>query len=200
MGSRRMALRGAVLVTVLSLAVAMSPGLASASHGGTGGSAKGTTTCFASGTLRASPPLTLGSGKATTLSLTATLHGCTGTQASKVFQATLSGKSTDASASCTAFENEFPPLSAKVSYKTLSGSLAPTKLAFSGGMLNKAGNPISIMYPVSGGKGAAQGSFASKKATMMLNLGEIYSQWVSSCQSSAGLSTMTVIGTSFVTV
>ena len=162
--------------------------------------AKGTTACFLSGSITASPPLTLGSGKATTLSFHATLHGCTGSGAKKVMQANLTGKSADSSASCVAFENAFPPMSGKVTYQTTSGSLAPTKLTFSGGKLNYAGTPTSITYPSPGGKGVAKGSFATSHATMTLNLSVPYAQWVSMCQSSSGLATMTLAPTSSATI
>jgi hypothetical protein len=176
----------------------ISPGVAGARLAAT--SAKGTTTCFVSGTITASPPLTLGNGKATTLPVHASVHGCTGSAASKVMQGTLTGKSTDTSASCVAFENAFPSLSGKVSYKTVSGSLAPTTLSFSGGKLNFNGTPISISYPTKGGNGVAQGSFATEHAALNLNLSVPYAQWVSTCQSSSGLATMTVISTSFATL
>jgi hypothetical protein len=187
----------AAALTMGVLAVALSPGLAGARVAAT--TAKGTTACFVSGTITASPPLTLGSGKATTLALHATMHGCTGSAASKVTQATLTGKSTDTSASCVAFENAFPSLTGKVTYKTVSGSLAPTTLSFSGGKLNYNGTPISITYPITGGKGVAKGSFASTHASMRLNLSVPYSQWVSTCQSASGLATMTVMSTSSAT-
>ena len=185
-------------LTIGLFAVVSSPGVAGARLAAT--TAKGTTTCFVSGTITASPPLILGSGKATTLTFHATMRGCTGKAASKVMQATMTGKSTDSSASCVAFENAFPSLSAKVSYKTVSGSLAPTTLSFSGGKLNSAGTPISITYPKAGGKGVAKGSFATSHATLRLNLSVPYSAWVSACQSSSGLATMTVISTSSATL
>ncbi len=87
-----------------------------------------------------------------------------------------------------------------MTYKTVSGSLAPTKLTFSGGKLNYMSNPLSITYPKSGGKGVAKGSFATKSATMMLNLSVPYTEWVSTCQSPTGLATMTVVGTSSATL
>jgi len=193
------AVRAAVAVTVVFVGLALSPALGGARLA-SATAAKGTTMCFVSGTLKASPALTLGSGKATTLTLSATLQGCTGSAASKIMHASLSGKSTDTSASCVGFENAFPALGAKVTYKTTSGSLAPTKLAFSAGTLNYHSMPLSISYPKSGGKGVAQGSFATKQATLMLNLSVPYTQWVSTCQSAAGLATMTVVSTSSVTL
>ena len=167
----------AAALTIGLLAGGLSPGVAGARLAAT--TAKGTTACFLSGTITASPPLTLGSGKATTLAFHASMHGCTGSAASKVMQATLTAKSTDTSASCVAFENAFPSLSGKVTYKTVSGSLAPTTLSFSGGKLNFAGTPISISYPKNGGKGVAEGSFATKHAGLLLNLSVPYAQWVS---------------------
>jgi hypothetical protein len=119
-----------VAVAAGFLGVVLSPDVAGARVPST---AKGTTMCFVSGTITASPALTLGSGKATTLTLSAGLQGCTGPNASKVTHATLTGKSKDISASCVGFENA---LTAKVSYTTTSGSLATTKLAFSPGTLN----------------------------------------------------------------
>jgi hypothetical protein len=191
------AILAAAAFTVGLLGLTLSPGVAGARLAST---AKGTTMCFVSGTITASPALTLGSGKATTLTFSASLQGCTGTNASKIMHATLTGKSVDTSASCVGFENAFPLLNAKVSYKTTSGSLAPTKLAFSAGKLNYTAIPLSISYPKSGGKGVATGSFATKHATMMLNLSVPYTQWVSTCQSSSGLATMTVVSTSSVTL
>ncbi len=184
-------------LALASLGVVVVPTLAAAHLATT--TAKGTTTCFASGTITANPPLTLGSGKATTLTLAGTVTNCTGKNAAKIVHATISGKSTDSSASCVAFENAFPPLSAKITYKTTSGSLTPTTLSFSGGSINTVGSPLTITYPKNGGKGTATGSFATKNALMRLNLSVPYSQWVASCQNSTGLATMTVVSTSSVT-
>src|SRR5215467_13013221 len=114
MSRRRIGTRvvSATLATLTVLVV--TPGVASAKHS-SASSAKGPITCFVTGTLTASPALTLGSGKATTLTLHATVHGCTGSSAAtKVTGGTLSGKSVDTSASCVAFENSFPPLTGKV--------------------------------------------------------------------------------------
>jgi hypothetical protein len=191
------AILAAVAVTAGFLGLVLSPDVAGARVAST---AKGTTMCFVSGNITASPALTLGSGKATTLTFSAGLQGCTGPNASKVMHANLTGKSTDISASCVGFENAFPALTAKVSYKTTSGSLATTKLAFSAGTLNYRAMPLSITYPKSGGKGVATGSFATKHATMMLNLSVPYTQWVATCQSSTGLATMTVVSTSSITL
>ena len=152
------------------------------------------------GDFHGQPRLTLGSGKATTLTLHAMLHGCTGSSAAaKVTGGTLSGKSVDTSASCVAFENSFPPLTGKVTYKTTSGSFAPTALAFNGGTLGIMTTPLAITYPKSGGSGTAKGSFATKSPKMVLDMPVPYSQWVASCQSSAGLSTMTITSDSTVT-
>ncbi|HSZ36956.1 MAG TPA: hypothetical protein VK773_07680 [Acidimicrobiales bacterium] len=185
-------------MTIGLLAGVFAPGVASARLAAT--TAKSTTMCFASGTITANPPLTLGSGKATTLTFHATMHGCTGSAASKVTQATFTGKSTDTSASCVAFENAFPPLSGKVTYKTTSGSLTPTKLSFSAGKLLSMATPTPISYPSPGEKGTAKGSFATSHATMNLNLSVPYAQWVSMCQSSSGLATMTLAPTSSATL
>jgi hypothetical protein len=188
----------AVALTMGVFASVLAPGVAGARLAAT--TAKGTTMCFASGTITASPPLTLGSGKATTLTFNATMHGCTGSAATKVIQGTFTGKSTDTSASCVAFENAFPPLSGKVTYKTTSGSLTATKLSFSAGKLNYVATPTPITYPSPGGKGTAKGSFATSHATMSLNLSVPYAQWVSMCQSSSGLATMTLAPTSSATL
>jgi hypothetical protein len=98
------------------------------------------------------------------------------------------------------FENALPALTAKVSYKTTSGSLATTKLALSAGTLNDRATPLSITYPKSGGKGVATGSFATTHATMMLNLSVPYTQWVATCQSSTGLAAVTLVSTSRITL
>lgn len=192
---------GVLLTSICALAVfgvVLTPTGAGARLAAT--TAKGTTMCFVSGTLTAKPPLTLSSGKATTLTLAGTVKGCTGKGASNIMQATISGKSTDTSASCVAFENAFPPLTAKVTYKTTSGSLAPTALTFAGGKLNSTSMPLNITYPQSGGRGAAKGSFATTSAKMQLNLSMPYTQWVASCQSSSGLASMTVSSTSSATL
>lgn len=197
----RKAIRFGVAVTSSTLAffgVVLAPAVANAGLAAT--TAKGTTMCFVSGTITAKPPLTLGSGKATTLTLSGTLTGCTGKSASKIMHATISGKSTDTSASCVAFENAFPPLTAKVTYKATSGSLTPTTLSFHGGKLNYTAMPLNITYPIAGGKGVAKGSFATTSAKMQLNLSVPYTQWVASCQSSTGLATMTVSETSSATL
>jgi hypothetical protein len=199
MGCGRNVVRTVFLVlTFGSLGLVLSPGVAAGSLASSS-TAKGTTMCFVSGTITAKPALTLGSGKATILTFSATMQGCTGKNASTIMRATLKGKSVATSASCVAFENAVPPLSATVSYKTVSGSLTPTKLTFSGGTLNSMSNPPSITYPKSGGKAVAKGSFATKSATVRLNLSMPYTQWVSTCQSPAGLSKMTVISTSSAT-
>lgn len=190
-------LAGATLVA--SLVLGATPSVASARHS-SASTPKGTITCFVTGTFTANPALTLGSGKATTLTLHAMLHGCTGSSAAaKVTGGTLSGKSVDTSASCVAFENSFPPLTGKVTYKTTSGSFAPTALAFNGGTLGIMTTPLAITYPKSGGSGTAKGSFATKSPKMVLDMPVPYSQWVASCQSSAGLSTMTITSDSTVT-
>jgi hypothetical protein len=189
----------AAALTIGLLGVGLAPDAAGARLA-SAKSAKGTTMCFVSGTITAKPALTLGSGKATVLTFSATLSNCTGSAAAKITHGTLTGKSVDTSASCVAFENAFPALAAKVSYKTSGGSLAPTVLSFSAGTLNFKANPLSISYPKSGGKGTAKGSFASKHATMMLNLSVPYTTWVSTCQGASGLATMNVISTSSVTL
>lgn len=192
---------GVALAGVCALAflgVVVTPAVAGARLAAT--TARGTTMCFVSGTVTAKPPLTLGSGKATTLTLAGTLQGCTGTNASKITHGAISGKSTDTSASCVGLENAFPPLAAKVTYKTTSGSLTPTALSFSGGKLNYTAMPLNITYPKSGGKGVAKGSFATTGAKMQLNLSVPYTQWVAACQSSSGLATMTVSSTSSATL
>lgn len=199
MRPRPNALFAALALTVGILGVALSPDAAGA-HLASAKVAKGTTMCFVSGTITAKPALTLGSGKATTLTFAGSLQGCTGSAASKVMHATLTGKSVDTSASCVGFENAFPPLAAKVSYKTTSGSLAPTVLSFAGGKLNYTATPLSITYPKSGGKGTAKGSFATNHATLRLNLSVPYTQWVASCQGASGLTTMTVVSTSSATL
>ena len=59
-------------------------------------SAKGSISCFVTGTLTARPALTMSSGKATTLTLHATFRGCTGSSAAtKVTGGTLTGKSVE---------------------------------------------------------------------------------------------------------
>jgi len=190
-------LAGAMLIASLVLGVTSSA--ASARHS-PGATAKGTISCFVTGTFTASPALTLGSGKATTLKLQATLRGCTGSAAAaKVTGGTLTGKSVDTSASCVAFENSFPPLTGKVTYKTTSGSFAPTALAFNGGTLGIMATPLGVTYPKSGGTGAAKGSFATKSTKLILDMPVPYSQWVAACQSSAGLSTMTITSESSLT-
>src|SRR5262249_5157923 len=127
---------------VAALVLVLTPSVAGAS------TAKGTITCFVSGTFTANPALTLNSGKPTTLTLRATLQGCTGSSsAAKVTGGTLSGKSVDSSASCVAFESAFPALAGKVTYKTTGGKLTPTALAFNGGTLGIAATPLGITYP-----------------------------------------------------
>src|SRR5271165_3463422 len=99
-------LAGATVIASLVLGV-VTPSVADA-RDSSSSSAKGTVMCFVTGTFTASPALTLGSGKATTLTLHATLRGCTGSSAAaKVSGGTLSGTSVDTSASCVAFENGF---------------------------------------------------------------------------------------------
>jgi len=112
---------------------------------------------------------------------------------------TVSGHSFDISASCVAFENAFPPLVGTVSYKTSSGSAGVTKLSFNGGTLNYMAMPLTITYPKKGGSGSAKGSFALKSPKMTLVLSQTYPQWVGSCQSAAGLSTMTLASGSSIT-
>lgn len=168
------AILAAATVTVGLLGLVLAPDVAGARLAST---AKGTTMCFVSGTITASPALTLGSGKATTLTFSARLQGCTGTNASNIMH-----------------------LSAKVSYKTISGSMAQTKLAFSAGTLNYTAMPLSISYPKHGGKGVATGSFATKHASLMLNLSVPYTEWVSTCQSPTGLASMTIVSTSSATL
>lgn len=100
-------LAGATLVA--SLVLGVTPNVAGARYS-SASSAKGMIMCFVTGTFTARPALTLGSGRATTLTLHATLRGCTGSSAAaKVIGGTLAGKSVDTSASCVAFENSFPP-------------------------------------------------------------------------------------------
>lgn len=190
-------LAGATLVTLLVLGV--TPSVAGARHS-SATTAKGTISCFVTGTFTATPGLSLGSGKATTLKLQATLRGCTGSSsASKVTGGTLSGKSVDTSASCVAFENGFPPLTATVTYKTTSGSFAPTALAFKGGTLGIMATPLAITYPKIGQTGTAKGSFATKSPKLILDMPVPYSQWVAACQGSAGLVTMTITSESSLT-
>jgi hypothetical protein len=180
-------LAGATLVVLLVLGV--TPSVAAARPP----SAKGSISCFVTGTLTASPALTMASGRATTLSLHANLRGCTGSPASaKVTGGTLTGKSVDPSASCVALENGFPPLTGKVTYKTTSGSIAPTTLAFTGGTLGTMSTPLGITYPGSDKRGTAQGSFATKSPKLILDMSIPYAQWVAACGSSAGLATMTI--------
>jgi hypothetical protein len=199
MGCRKNPVRAiTVVLAVGSLGLMLSPGVAGGSL--LSSTPKGTTMCFVSGTITAKPALTLGSGKATVLTFSATMQNCTGKNASNIMRATMTGKSVDTSASCVGFENAFPPLSAKVSYKAVSGSVTPTKLAFSGGKLNYTASPLSITYPKPGGKGVAKGSFATKAAMLQLNLSVPYTQWVSTCMSPTGLATMTVVGTSSATL
>jgi hypothetical protein len=184
-----------MLVGLLMLGV--TPSAAGAARVST---AKGTITCFVSGTFTATPALTLGSGKATTLTLQATLQGCTGSSAAgKVTGGTLSGKSVDTSASCVAFENSFPPLTGKITYKTTSGKYAPTALRFNGGTLGISATPLGVTYPKSGSSATAKGSFATKRPKLILNMPVTYQQWVAACQSSAGLATMTFTSDSSLT-
>jgi hypothetical protein len=176
MGFKSIASRlgGAMLIAVLVLGVTLSVAGAVPSSAST---AKGTITCFVSGTFSANPALTLGSGKATTLTLQATLQGCTGgSAAAKVTGGTLSGKSVDTSASCVAFENSCPPLAGKVTYKTTGGSFVPTALAFNGGTLGITATPLATTYPKSGGSGTAKGSFATKSPKLILDMPVPYSQ------------------------
>jgi len=112
----------------------------------------------------------------------------------------MSGHSVDTSASCVAFENAFPALAGKVTYKSSSGSIGQTTLAFSGGTLNYMASPLSITYPKKGGSGTAKGSFEGKSAKMTLDLSQTYPQWVNTCQSSTGLATMTLATGSSITV
>jgi hypothetical protein len=198
MSSRSVAVRltGAALVALLALG--LTPSVAGAVPR-SATVAKGTVTCFVSGTLTASPALTLSSGKATTLTLKATMQGCTGSAASKLMGGTLTGKSVDTSASCVGFENSLPPLTAKASYKTTSGSLAPTALVFDGGTLGYMATPLAITYPKTGGSGTAKGSFATKSPKLILDMPVPYTQWVAACQSPAGLATMTITSESSLT-
>ncbi len=107
MGCRRNAVRVVVAVLAVgSLGLVLTPGTAGGSLAST--TAKGTTMCFVTGTITAKPALTLGSGKATTLTFAATMQNCTGKNASNIMRSTLKGKSVDTSASCVAFENAFP--------------------------------------------------------------------------------------------
>ncbi|HMK64090.1 MAG TPA: hypothetical protein VK386_10755 [Acidimicrobiales bacterium] len=193
------AVRLAGITLVASLVLGVTPSVAGARHS-SASTAKGAITCSVTGTFTASPALTLGSGKATTLTLQATLSGCTGSSAAaKVTGGTLSGSSVDKSASCVAFENGFPPLTGKVAYKTTSGSFAPTALAFSGGTLGFMATPLAITYPKSGGTGTAKGSFATKSPKLIVDMPVPYSQWVAACQNSTGLATMTITSESTLT-
>jgi hypothetical protein len=198
MSAKSVAIRlgGATLVASLALGVTSSVAAVHSSAS----TPKGTITCFVTGTFTANPALTLGSGKATTLKLQATLQGCTGSSAAaKVSGGSLSGKSVDTSASCVAFENSFPPLTGKVTYKTTSGSFAPTALAFNGGTLGITATPLAITYPKNGGSGTAKGSFATKSPKLILDMPVTYSQWVAACQSPGGLTTMTITSESSLT-
>ena len=199
MSCKSIAVRLAGATLVASIVLGVTPSVAGARHSSIS-TAKGTITCFVTGTFTASPALTLGSGKATTLTLKATLRGCTGSSAAaKVTGGTLSGKSVDTSASCVAFENSFPPLTGKVTYTTTSGSFAPTALAFNGGTLGYMATPLAITYPKSGSTGTAKGSFATKSPKLILDMPVPYPQWVAACQSSAGLATMTITSESSLT-
>ncbi len=187
-----------VVGAVLVLAVA--PGVASARLSSST-KAKGPITCALTGTLTANPPLSLGSGKATVLTFTASLGACTGNaSASKITGGTVTGKSVDTSASCVGFENAFPSLAGKVVYKTSGKSLGKTTIAFSGGTLNYTATPLSVTYPKHGGKGVAKNAFAIKKAKMTLVLSVPYTAWVSTCQTPTGLATMTLAAGSSITV
>ena len=182
-----------------AVAVGVTPGVAGAVPS-SASTAKGTVTCFVTGTLTAAPALTLGSGQATTLKLQATLQGCTGSSAAaKVTGGTLTGKSVDTSASCVGFENAFPPLTGKATYKTASGHLAPTALRFNGGTLGITATPLAVTYPKTGGSGTAKGSFATKNPKLILNMPVTYQQWVAGCQSPSGLATMSITSDSSLT-
>ena len=126
---KSVAVRLAGATVVPSLVLGVTPSVAPWRYS-SASSAKGTVLAYHRDFHR-SPTLTLGSGKATTLTLYATLRGCTGSSAaSKVTGGALLGKSLDTSASCVGFENSFPPFTGKVTFKTTSGSIAPTTLAF----------------------------------------------------------------------
>jgi len=90
-------------------------------------------------------------------------------------------------------------LTGKATYKTTSGSFAPTALAFNGGILGIMATPLAITYPKSGGTGTAKGSFATKGPKLILDMPVPCSQWVAACQSSAGLATMTITSESILT-
>lgn len=182
-----------------SLVVALAPGVAGARHASKG--SKSPITCTITGTMTATPGLSLGSGKATVLKLAATLGSCSGNPAAaKITGGTVTGKSVDTSASCVAFENAFPALAGKVKYQTSGGRLGRTVFAFSGGTLNYNATPLSITYPKHGGKGVAKSVFKTKAAKMTLVLSQTYPQWVSTCKGSNGLTTMTLAAGSTITV
>jgi len=162
MTTGRNAGRATAVAAAVSILFSLATGTAGASRSSSHNT-KGPITCSLSGTFTASPALSLGSGKATKLTLIATLTGCTGSSsASKVVSGTVSGHSFDISASCVAFENAFPPLVGTVSYKTSSGSAGVTKLSFNGGTLNYMAMPVTITYPKKGGSGSARGRSRSR--------------------------------------
>jgi hypothetical protein len=200
MNRRLHAFRGAGVVLIgASLVFSVAPGVAGASRSAAG-KPKGPIACTLTGTLTASPPLSLGSGKATTLTLSADVGTCTGSAAAaKITGGTVTGKSVDTSASCVGLENGFPALAGKVKYKTSGRSVGRTALAFSGGTLNMNATPLSITFPKPGGKGVAKHAFATKKARLGIVLSETYSMWVATCQAPNGLSTMTLAAGSTLT-
>ncbi len=185
---RRIVLAGTAAAVPLAVFGAVSAGAATP----TKVKFTGSITCAVTGSLTASPPITLSSASHT-LTLTATLKTCKGSTSKS--GVTITGghlKATaTATASCLALSGGAP--SGTVTWTANSPGAASTKQSFSTASISVSNSIITVKLPGSGGKATATGSFAGSKSSATAVVDQTESSLVGAC-TGAGVSKLTFTG------
>jgi hypothetical protein len=147
----------------------------------------GKISCSITGKITAKPGLELTTPQTVTLTLSATGTKCTGST-SQGGATIVSGKavgSVKGSYSCESLLSSVPSPAGNITWKTTGNKATPTAFKLSGGKFN-SGPPIVITY-----NSTQTGSFAGSGKTSA-TIKQTQSQLVKSCESKAGLKSLTI--------
>jgi len=182
-------LLGLALVATAGVGLMMGPVSAVSPINGTG-----TVTCSIKGTLKFSPPLKNGGTTPETISLAASLSGCSGTgNGADVTKASAKGSEITANNACASLVGTMSnTLSTTVKWTVGSGKpkLNPSTVGFSSETGN-AGPPLS--FDASGS--ATAGSFNGDSAASHAVIQQTISQVLAACGSATGLKSLTIVAT-----
>jgi hypothetical protein len=160
----------------------------------------GSVSCTMNGSVSANPGLTNSGGSPSTVTVSATLSSCAGTNGTSLTQqgvtlvgGTLSGSLTLPSNSCAALTGSLPALTINAKWTTSGGAIIPSKVKFSGATTTNT-SPVTVTFPNQGGTTVTSGSFAGSASNAIAILDQSINTIQAECATSAGVTMVTLTG------